>query len=46
MGDIGVGTMAWINIVAILLLSPQALRTLKDYERQRREGRDSRDRYR
>lgn len=38
LGDIGVGVMAWINIVAILLLSPQAMRTLKDYERQRREG--------
>lgn len=38
LGDIGVGAMAWINIVSILLLSPQALRTLKDYERQKREG--------
>ena len=37
-GDIGVGAMAWINIVAILLLSPKALRSLKDYERQRRSG--------
>ncbi len=38
MGDIGVGAMAWINIIAILLLSPEALRTLKDYERQKKEG--------
>ena len=37
-GDIGVGTMAWINIVAILLLSPKAMRSLKDYERQKRRG--------
>ena len=37
-GDIGVGAMAWINIVAILLLSPKALRSLKDYERQKKEG--------
>ncbi len=37
-GDIGVGSMAWINIIAILLLSPKALRALKDYERQRKEG--------
>ena len=36
LGDIGVGAMAWINIVAILLLSPQALRSLKDYERQKK----------
>ena len=39
-GDIGVGAMAWINIVAILLLSPKALRSLKDYERQRKQGVD------
>ena len=37
-GDIGVGAMAWINIVAILLLSPKALRSLKDYERQKAQG--------
>ena len=37
-GDIGVGAMAWINVVAILLLSPKALRSLKDYERQKRNG--------
>lgn len=40
LGDIGVGTMAWINIIVILLLSPQALRTLKDYERQKKAGRE------
>lgn len=39
-GDIGVGAMAWINIVAILLLSPQALRALKDYERQKKAGQE------
>ena len=37
-GDIGVGAMAWINIIAILLLSPKALRSLKDYERQKKQG--------
>lgn len=40
LGDIGVGVMAWINVVAILLLSPQALRALKDYERQKRQGKE------
>lgn len=40
MGDIGVGAMAWINVVAILLLSPKALRTLRDYEQQKRQGRE------
>lgn len=39
-GDIGVGVMAWINIVAILLLSPKALRALKDYERQKKQGQE------
>ncbi len=38
LGDIGVGAMAWINIVAILLLSPKALRCLRDYERQKKLG--------
>ena len=40
LGDIGVGAMAWINIVTILLLSPKALRSLRDYERQEREGKE------
>jgi AGCS family alanine or glycine:cation symporter len=37
-GDIGVGAMAWINIVTILILSPKALRTLRDYEQQKKQG--------
>ncbi|MCL2040956.1 MAG: alanine:cation symporter family protein [Bacteroidales bacterium] len=36
--DIGVGIMAWLNIIAILLLQRPALRTFKDYERQRKQG--------
>ena len=39
-GDIGVGVMAWINVVTILFLSPKALRTLRDYERQKKEGKE------
>jgi len=43
MGDVGVGLMAWLNIIAILILffmgSP-ALKALKDYERQRKAGVD------
>jgi AGCS family alanine or glycine:cation symporter len=38
LGDIGVGVMAWINIISILLLSPKAIRTLKDYEQQKKMG--------
>jgi len=41
LGDVGVGIMAWLNIIGILILflmgSP-ALRALKDYERQRNTG--------
>ena len=39
-GDIGVGTMAWLNVITILILSPKALRTLRDYERQKKQGVD------
>ncbi|PRY10113.1 AGCS family alanine or glycine:cation symporter [Pontibacter ummariensis] len=40
MGDIGVGIMAWLNVVAILLLRKPALRALKDYHAQRQAGLD------
>ena len=40
LGDIGVGAMAWINIIAILLLSPKAFKALKSYERQKNEGKE------
>jgi AGCS family alanine or glycine:cation symporter len=40
LGDIGVGLMAWLNIVAILMLRKPALKALKDYTRQRKEGKD------
>jgi len=40
MGDIGVGMMAWLNVIAILLLRKPALRALKDYQKQKKEGKD------
>ncbi|MDF0727293.1 alanine/glycine:cation symporter family protein [Cytobacillus sp. S13-E01] len=40
LGDIGVGSMAWINLIAIVLLSKPALKVLKDYEAQKKEGKD------
>ncbi|WP_018478767.1 alanine/glycine:cation symporter family protein [Pontibacter roseus] len=40
LGDIGVGIMAWLNVVAILLLRKPALRALKDYQAQRKAGLD------
>jgi AGCS family alanine or glycine:cation symporter len=39
LGDVGVGLMAWLNLVAILLLTRVGLATLKDYEAQRKSGR-------
>ena len=41
LGDIGVGLMAWLNIVAILVLffmGKPALKVLKDYEAQKNAG--------
>lgn len=37
-GDLGVGVMAWLNLIAILLLSDQGIRVLKDYEAQKKQG--------
>ncbi len=32
LGDIGVGLTAWINVIALLVLCPEAIRLLRDYE--------------
>jgi AGCS family alanine or glycine:cation symporter len=40
LGDIGVGLMAWLNIIAILILQKPALLALRDYERQKKAGLD------
>lgn len=40
LGDIGVGLMSWLNIVAILILQKPAILALKDYEAQKKAGRD------
>jgi AGCS family alanine or glycine:cation symporter len=37
-GDIGVGLMAWTNIIAILLLSKTAMKVWKDYKAKRKQG--------
>src|SRR5699024_3897280 len=34
MGDLGVGLMAWINVIAILILQKPALKVLIDYDSQ------------
>ncbi|GHG04828.1 sodium:alanine symporter [Deinococcus piscis] len=40
MGDLGVGVMAWLNIIGILFLQKPALAALRDYEAQKKAGRD------
>lgn len=39
-GDLGVGLMAWFNIIAIILLQKPALKALLDYEKQKKQGLD------
>ena len=38
LGDIGVGLMAWVNVITLLILCPKAIRALKDYESRLRRG--------
>ncbi|ANI39169.1 alanine/glycine:cation symporter family protein [Mycolicibacterium vaccae] len=40
LGDIGVGLMAWLNIIGILILQQPAYKALWDYERQKKQGLD------
>lgn len=39
-GDIGLGLMVWVNVIGMLILTKPAIQVLKDYERQKREGKD------
>ncbi|MBO8165141.1 MAG: alanine:cation symporter family protein [Brevibacillus sp.] len=40
LGDIGLGIMVWLNLIAILILHKPAIQALKDYEEQKKQGRD------
>ena len=40
LGDMGVGIMAWLNMIAILIIQKPALIALRDYEAQKRAGLD------
>ena len=40
MGDTGAGIMAWLNIIAILILSKKAFAIFHDYEKQKKAGKD------
>jgi AGCS family alanine or glycine:cation symporter len=39
-GSVGVGIMAWLNIIAIIIVQKPALLALKDYEAQKKAGLD------
>lgn len=38
LGDIGVGLMAWVNLIAILLMSKTAMKVWNDYATKRKKG--------
>lgn len=40
LGDVGLGIMVWLNVIAIVLLAKPALLALKDYEQQMTLGLD------
>ncbi|WP_206460251.1 alanine/glycine:cation symporter family protein [Anaerovorax sp. IOR16] len=40
MADIGVGLMAWLNLIALIMLRKPVLAILKDYEKQKSMGLD------
>lgn len=40
LGDIGVGLMAWLNIIGIIILQQPAYKALRDFERQQKAGLD------
>ena len=40
LGDMGVGIMAWLNVIAIIILQKPAILSLKDYEKQKADGKD------
>jgi AGCS family alanine or glycine:cation symporter len=41
MADIGVGLMAWLNLIALILLQKTALKTFFDFEKQLKSGIDN-----
>lgn len=40
LNDIGVGVMVWINLIAIVLISKPVFLAMKDYDKQRKAGKD------
>lgn len=40
LGDLGMGLMAWVNLTVIFFLTHPALKALKDYEQQKKAGKN------
>lgn len=40
LGDVGLGLMVWLNLIAIVILTKPAIIALKDYEAQKKQGLD------
>ncbi|AZU64449.1 alanine/glycine:cation symporter family protein [Neobacillus mesonae] len=40
MGDLGLGILAWVHLITLIFLTKPAIRVLKDYESQLKEGLD------
>ena len=40
LGDVGLGLMVWLNLIAIVILTKPAVLALKDYEAQKKQGLD------
>lgn len=40
LGDIGLGLMVWVNVISLLFLVKPTLIALRDYEQQKKEGKD------
>ncbi len=38
LGDIGVGIMAWVTVISILILCPKAIRALQEFEKEEGKG--------
>ncbi|EID53051.1 alanine/glycine:cation symporter family protein [Saccharomonospora xinjiangensis] len=39
-GDIGYGSLGWLNMICLLLLSPVVRKVIRDYDAQRKQGLD------
>ena len=39
-GDIGLGLIAWVNLMCLVLLFPLVYRVYRDYEQQKKRGLD------